>query len=278
METMPRHRPGAGFTLVELLVVVSIVATLLAVLLPALGAARESARRVECASNLRQFAIALFNYAEVYGRYPHQRQVTRDVFSPEGPVTRFGGPMIEPHKLGAQPISGVGWEFDALLAVGFGARFEPNASAPMPTAARMLACPNLGVGRNTHWSNGTETSGVNGNPSDEAYVWVLGYFYLGGSHYWTHAEPTYSPIRPTDPGQWALASDIVLRYDRSEDYRFAGHRRADGTPAGSNHAFNDGHVAWVNFAAGETMRMNTDWTLGEGEPRQCFWRRTVHAP
>jgi prepilin-type N-terminal cleavage/methylation domain-containing protein/prepilin-type processing-associated H-X9-DG protein len=65
-----RARPYA-FTLVELLVVVGIIAILIALLLPALGRARENARRTQCASNLRQLVIAMgMYYADNRQTYP----------------------------------------------------------------------------------------------------------------------------------------------------------------------------------------------------------------
>ncbi len=66
----PRPRNGrarrSAFTLIELLVVISIIALLIGILLPALGAARRSARTVQCSSNVRQISISLLTYAVDY--------------------------------------------------------------------------------------------------------------------------------------------------------------------------------------------------------------------
>ena len=76
---VPPAGPGrAGFTLVELLVVIALVGLLLALLLPAVTAAREAARRMRCLSNLRQFGIALAAYHDRAGSFPVGRSLCAD--------------------------------------------------------------------------------------------------------------------------------------------------------------------------------------------------------
>jgi prepilin-type N-terminal cleavage/methylation domain-containing protein/prepilin-type processing-associated H-X9-DG protein len=65
-----RYKKNRAFTLVELLVVIAIIGILVALLLPAVQAAREAARRVSCVNNLTQLILAVQNYEMAYRAYP----------------------------------------------------------------------------------------------------------------------------------------------------------------------------------------------------------------
>jgi prepilin-type N-terminal cleavage/methylation domain-containing protein/prepilin-type processing-associated H-X9-DG protein len=126
----------AGFTLIEVLVVVAIIALLIAILLPTLSKAREQARRVNCGSNLVQFQLANFYYLGTFkGFFPPHRYPSA---SGEPFWFQLLGRYAKGQELARCPSTGLeqdrntwSWRYDAAnLGYGYNAFFLGHYSQP----------------------------------------------------------------------------------------------------------------------------------------------------
>jgi prepilin-type processing-associated H-X9-DG protein/prepilin-type N-terminal cleavage/methylation domain-containing protein len=122
-----------AFTLVELLVVVSIIAILVGLVLPAVFAARDAARSAQCQSNLKQLGLAILNYRDANGAFPQYR-------AEYPPITNAYG-VYRPRWqwLMASQMGGWAQNPDAILAAGSADATYTN----VPMDNKALICPSL---------------------------------------------------------------------------------------------------------------------------------------
>jgi prepilin-type N-terminal cleavage/methylation domain-containing protein/prepilin-type processing-associated H-X9-DG protein len=177
---MDRRRASSAFTLVELLVVIAIIGVLVALLLPAVQAAREAARRMQCGNNLKQIGLALHNYMDTRKELPAGSSYQRPEKTPTWAVSLF--PFFEQQGITAR------YDFDKY------ANEEPNLTLARSVSIPTLVCPSDIDAANPILENRRQEGGSR-NPPVAHGLWYTG------------------SMGPTIPDQCHFASDAAtLQY------------------------------------------------------------------
>lgn len=250
------HNRRTAFTLIELLVVVSIIVLLVAILLPAMSKAKESARRVVCASNQHQIGLAQTYYANDHQQRlpPAFRGLTSKNVLPHI-ISEDVWPLLrDRNRLTAQVM------------------FCPSSYRPVSGTTERVGAPDddltLWAG-NSSWPSG----------------WEIGYFVLGNM--WgmspgaTDPKPDVkiTPRTLADPGMSHLTADknISWQANTNTGLQWMAHpadREGTTMPDGTNRGYLDGHVEWVfpdHMGRDETALEPTGTWMWGGVEKYDHW-------
>jgi prepilin-type N-terminal cleavage/methylation domain-containing protein/prepilin-type processing-associated H-X9-DG protein len=224
-----------GFTLVELLVVIAIIGVLVALLLPAVQAAREAARRTSCSNNMKQTALGLHNHHDTYLYFPHGSYEYIDTTNSPGPAPYLANqdrrcwfhdllPFIEQRPMFDK--------FEAFMSTGQSALWFPERH----TVVKSVTCPSDALTPKIKTYIGPGWSEYQGFSGNQIALASSTYFNPGGPANSISLDGIFYTVSRTRMGEikdgttnTALITELILSADTvAHDIRGRYHNSAHG--------------------------------------------------
>jgi prepilin-type N-terminal cleavage/methylation domain-containing protein len=172
MRSQQRSSFHRGFTLVELLVVIAIIGVLVALLLPAVQAAREAARRTQCTNNMKNIALAVLNFHDARNHLPAPVTMPDIGYEPLYPTRLFGSWAIDILPFIEQQALAKSFQISSTVRLSDALNKEARG-----TELSVMRCP----------SDMTRTEKFEGTHSQEGSNWARGNYGYNAFQYWPSA-------------------------------------------------------------------------------------------